>query len=648
MEERHRLTRCSFEADRLRDENVFLKEEIEQLKSILREQKSQVSKSRAEQIDDQVYSKKIKELRSILGSMSEKIGSLTCERDYLRGMLRDAQARISVGSKAMLHPSTAPAKLRSHIGVQGTDSGEDTSISSSSGCASDLRDIRKRFSNLEDLAKTLNTTIECVSAARSTKELSTPPDLPDSNEVDYFHPSLKEFDTGFSISKPAVDKDELLQSSPILGGRDFAKKNTSVEEPNRKELTSLTVTYSAVPSNNKSDDSADQGVVENEKSEEKHLPKIDPIPDDSYDAFAERLRSRNNTRRNLNLAAVGKMTLTVVMHLRLSTVCYFLLISIRYVLANDIDAGTHETPGEERNESTPVLEFHGIPNVWTEMCEFLEREWHGEEGLQHPRSPLHGDSSVDGCSPFWDGDRRDFEGFRELIESNDFQNFLHIDPLFSEFSKLPSRSECVGGQMTAEGALQHVKLGNYMYQKYAESELFSTDSRLDVTITSSKYNRTLQSAVAFTSAFLYPGEKAVREVFLKASNFTFLCTDPACACDLAPQWRHQYEKEHLSYFLERSPEILRKDAEILRKHIAFSAARDPFQIIDVALGRWLGWPKCDELEYRLPQDLQFSNVVACENYSMPDSKASRKNHFLNFTRSDQELEPGYCPSQRIP
>ncbi|VDL85819.1 unnamed protein product [Nippostrongylus brasiliensis] len=89
---------------------------------------------------------------------------------------------------------------------------------------------------------------------------------------------------------------------------------------------------------------------------------------------------------------------------------------------------------------------------------------------------------------------------------------------------------------------------------------------------------------------LYTDDKAliadtIEELQYKASNFTFLCTDPACACDLAPQWRHQYEKEHLSYFLERSPEILRKDAELLRKHIAFSAARDPFQIIDVALGR---------------------------------------------------------------
>lgn len=106
------------------------------------------------------------------------------------------------------------------------------------------------------------------------------------------------------------------------------------------------------------------------------------------------------------------------------------------------------------------------------MCEFLEREWRGEEGAIdderfrlrgvaiafrhgercdcldcsgaipvrcHPyRSPIHADASVAGCVASREEDRRDFEAYRKLVESDDFAYFLRTDAKFAKFSKIPS------------------------------------------------------------------------------------------------------------------------------------------------------------------------------------------------------------------
>ncbi|KAK6017915.1 histidine acid phosphatase [Ostertagia ostertagi] len=165
------------------------------------------------------------------------------------------------------------------------------------------------------------------------------------------------------------------------------------------------------------------------------------------------------------------------------------------------------------------------------------------------------------------------------MESDDFNYFLRTDDRFANFSRIPSqfsilqglrytpfssfRAQCSAGQMTAEGALQHIKFGKYMREKYLESNIFSTDSRLNVTVTSSRYNRTLQSAIAFTSSFLFPSKSSIPQIYVQASNFTFLCTSENCACNRAKRWRGQFEKERYEYFVQRSPAHLKRQAEVL-------------------------------------------------------------------------------------
>ncbi|VDO60233.1 unnamed protein product [Heligmosomoides polygyrus] len=286
---------------------------------------------------------------------------------------------------------------------------------------------------------------------------------------------------------------------------------------------------------------------------------------------------------------------------QLSTRWFLILCCFGCVLADKL--GPKKIALVKESVPSPPLEYHGIPAEWTEMCEFLEREWRGEEGaidderfrlrgvaiaFRHgERSPIHADASVAGCVASREEDRRDFEAYRKLVESDDFAYFLRTDAKFAKFSKIPSSSVCAVGQMTAEGALQHVKLGKYMREKYAGSNIFSPDSRLDLSVTASQYNRTFQSAIAFTSSFLFPSKTFVPQILIQASNFTYLCMNRNCQCEKSPKWRSQYENELLSYFTERSPEEFRRTAELLRTHSAFSRAHDPFQIIDVALGRYV-------------------------------------------------------------
>ncbi|VDM65045.1 unnamed protein product [Strongylus vulgaris] len=251
----------------------------------------------------------------------------------------------------------------------------------------------------------------------------------------------------------------------------------------------------------------------------------------------------------------------------------------------------------------PSLLTSGIPSEWIEMCEFLEREWQGSEGqiddigyrlrgiaigFRHgERSPLRITDGVVECLPYREEDRKGFKQYSELVGSDNFQFFLRYDNKFKNFSTIPSFSVCSPGQLTAEGALQHVKLGNYMRNKYIGTNIFAPESRLNVSVTSSQFNRTFQSAIAFTSSFLFPSKVSIPQIFIQASNFTFMCTSKNCRCNSAVRWRLQYEQEHAQYFLKRSPEHLRIFAAALKTHPNFNKTIDPFQMIDVALGRYI-------------------------------------------------------------
>ncbi|KAK6017920.1 hypothetical protein OSTOST_16550, partial [Ostertagia ostertagi] len=228
VEERHRLSRCSYEADRLRDENAYLKEELEELKSVVRESKAKSSSTPVVNASrEEAFLVKINELKNIIRVMSDKIASISSERDYLRQLLRDTRKEISSDSIVRMRGTLTAGgskELRPrHQFLRYTDSSEETSASSSSVGSSDLRNIKKRFSTLEDLAKTLDTTIDCVAAARSAHgRVLGSPDFLVSEGYDDFCRSLKQnVDRYSSPKKPMLKEEESKKAieitEPVVG-----------------------------------------------------------------------------------------------------------------------------------------------------------------------------------------------------------------------------------------------------------------------------------------------------------------------------------------------------------------------------------------------------------------------------------------------
>ncbi|CAI4226310.1 unnamed protein product [Auanema sp. JU1783] len=287
----------------------------------------------------------------------------------------------------------------------------------------------------------------------------------------------------------------------------------------------------------------------------------------------------------------------------------------------------------EHNVFTPKrYTFPEIPHLWQDYCQYLEHNVEGIEAdfdnktyrlrglgivFRHgERSPLvvHDESTV--CKPYLEADRNLYEEYVKKIESDDIKTFIKADKKFADFPRFPDRSECRGGELTAEGALQHVRLGKYMQSKYGSSALFDPDFHLNVSITSSQYHRTYQSALAFSLSFLYPHRYNFPIIYIKASDFTNQCTHEACACPGIQNKRKQYEKEYTKVFSSSAPAYMRDTTYNLRQLNSFQHVNEPYEVLDVSLGSYI----CRRLPLPCPND----NV--CLSYSF-------LNEVLNYTSS---------------
>uniref|UniRef100_A0A1I7TZC2 Lysophosphatidic acid phosphatase type 6 n=1 Tax=Caenorhabditis tropicalis TaxID=1561998 RepID=A0A1I7TZC2_9PELO len=157
------------------------------------------------------------------------------------------------------------------------------------------------------------------------------------------------------------------------------------------------------------------------------------------------------------------------------------LIAIYTILKYDSDFDKEKN---ELNAEKPTWNKEDI----REMCQFLEHEITGEEGDQWvkgneyekdirlrgitvvfrhgERSPVTKVEDDIGCLPFRDIDRKAFVAYKELAESDEHQAFLKLDPQLKQFPRVPLDAKCVSGMLTAEGALQHLKLGKYFRKRY--------------------------------------------------------------------------------------------------------------------------------------------------------------------------------------
>ena len=199
-------------------------------------------------------------------------------------------------------------------------------------------------------------------------------------------------------------------------------------------------------------------------------------------------------------------------------------------------------------------------SVIVHHCQFLEEQLSGNEShiennenfnlkglivaFRHgERSPLLAPevkSVTPDCSAYFDVDRKSFEEYMDFVNSKDFRSFVTIDKSFDGFPWYPERSKCVEGNLTAEGVLQIVKLGNYLRQKYLNTSLFKNNP--NITMSSSFFHRTFQSGIAFISSFLFPESKSIEKIFLKTSNTTYFCMNKNCTCSNIMNLRRNFEK----------------------------------------------------------------------------------------------------------
>ncbi|KJH46765.1 hypothetical protein DICVIV_07181, partial [Dictyocaulus viviparus] len=162
MEEKYQLSRCSYEVTRLKEENFLLKEELEQSRRLAGVSHPLKQKNCCKPLQEQ-YLTIIDELKM----MSEKINSLLSERNYLRDLLLLAH-------KSIYRLRTDTTQLSNEINSKNNaieEYSEHASLSSTpSSSGHDLQNIRKRFTALDELSKTLDTAIGCLNASSSLTE----------------------------------------------------------------------------------------------------------------------------------------------------------------------------------------------------------------------------------------------------------------------------------------------------------------------------------------------------------------------------------------------------------------------------------------------------------------------------------------------
>uniref|UniRef100_A0A8R1HRH7 Acid phosphatase n=1 Tax=Caenorhabditis japonica TaxID=281687 RepID=A0A8R1HRH7_CAEJA len=238
-----------------------------------------------------------------------------------------------------------------------------------------------------------------------------------------------------------------------------------------------------------------------------------------------------------------------------------------------------------------------------EMCQFLEHEVTGQEGdlwaklrlrgltivFRHgERSPLSAIEDDTGCIPYRYVDRKNFIAYKQLAESDGVVNFLKLDPELQQYPRYPLYAKCVRGMLSAEGALQHVRLGKYFRHRYEKTRLFTDENqRIVADVVSSKYNRTVQSALAFSTEFLYKQRALLTPIQIKASNFSYHCIDPSCVCDINKEIRETYEDEFLAEFHKMKSDDVAEEEKRILSFDALSQSFHPFEMIDVALGKYV-------------------------------------------------------------
>lgn len=295
----------------------------------------------------------------------------------------------------------------------------------------------------------------------------------------------------------------------------------------------------------------------------------------------------------------------------------------------------------------PTGKVYDVGDILRQDCQFLEEPIVGEEGkvsevrgtlrsvtivFRHgDRSTLYGDfdlPSMD-CGAFRDLDRRAFLDYEALISSQIFNSFITVDNSFSQFSYMPHRTRCFRGRLTAEGALQLLKVGNFLRERYLENDfLTATDTRWDIAVYSSLFLRTFQSAVAFVSTFFYPLHDIFGNVNINVSYNQQFCVNAACVCNNLRKMEKLYEKIRTEYFEILVGNETAKNYYKLVNVLQIENLKDPLHFLDVIRGRYtcrrLPLPCRNDVCVKYADVEKIAAVTSMRDFSMFNSTVDSK------------------------
>uniref|UniRef100_A0A7E4VA02 2-phosphoxylose phosphatase 1 n=1 Tax=Panagrellus redivivus TaxID=6233 RepID=A0A7E4VA02_PANRE len=239
------------------------------------------------------------------------------------------------------------------------------------------------------------------------------------------------------------------------------------------------------------------------------------------------------------------------------------------------------------------------PAIFIYFCQYLEELVIGNEAkvpkadyklkglaiaFRHgERSPLIENGVLPDCTAYHDVDRRSFSDYESLTEQVEFTQFLQVDPYFKKVELAPQRSKCSIGNLTAEGALQLVKLGDFLRTQYVESGVLDASTVVDFQV--SPYRRTFQSAVAFASSFFFPLRQLYPEIILQAAKTTYFCNEDNCTCPQIEGLRKVFHQERSAIYIRRYPD-LSTELQAFAKASKMAPFKHPLEFIDVVLGQY--------------------------------------------------------------
>ncbi|KAK6616991.1 hypothetical protein RUM44_005348 [Polyplax serrata] len=136
---------------------------------------------------------------------------------------------------------------------------------------------------------------------------------------------------------------------------------------------------------------------------------------------------------------------------------------------------------------------------------------------------------------------------------------------FNDFQLSPPLSKkCQLGQLTPIGLSQILKIGNILKEVYGNRLGIgnSTLSRNNAKLYTTRYRRTVQSAIAFLTAFLSP-EDLLKMNLQESYSVSFCFND--CACPAVDKYSHNFAKERTEHFHSHPAvmELVKKAAPIV-------------------------------------------------------------------------------------